>query len=108
MPRFGLYSSDLSGFADAVVVDPSGSYEGNFFLDVFYVNDKFPGACHAGCRCLDGQPGQVVPRALRRAGIQSGSGLAALFNLAADLGEGKRTDRYFVRSGKRRKRAACH
>jgi hypothetical protein len=44
MPRFGMYSSDLSGFEDAIVVDPSGGYEGNFFLDVFYVNDKFPGA----------------------------------------------------------------
>jgi hypothetical protein len=45
MPRFGLYSSDLSGFEDAIVVDPTNEYEGNHFLDVFYVNDKFPGSC---------------------------------------------------------------
>jgi hypothetical protein len=44
IPRFGYFGSD--GFEEAVVVDPSdGSYTGNHFLDVFYVNDKFPGSC---------------------------------------------------------------
>ena len=27
------------------IVDPSGSYSGNKFLDVIYVNDKYPGSC---------------------------------------------------------------
>jgi len=49
MSRFGMYvtSGDFTGVP---VVDPSGSYADNYFLDVFYVNDKHPGAatCDAG------------------------------------------------------------
>jgi hypothetical protein len=42
--RFGqnIGSSDFTG---AIVVDPSGSYAGDWFIDVTYLNDKFPGSC---------------------------------------------------------------
>jgi len=43
--RFGM----LNGSADfdvVPVVDPSGGgYAGDYFLDVLYINDKFPGSC---------------------------------------------------------------
>ena len=43
MPRFGMETT-TGDFTSAIVVDPSGgSYTGNYYLDVFYVNDKFPG-----------------------------------------------------------------
>ena len=41
--RFGMEvtSGDFSGVD---IVDPSGSYSGNYYLDILYINDKFPGA----------------------------------------------------------------
>ncbi|MCX6829809.1 MAG: hypothetical protein NT002_11095, partial [candidate division Zixibacteria bacterium] len=44
MSRFGM---DRSGgdWTGIPIVDPSGSYTGNMFLDVFYVQDKYPGGC---------------------------------------------------------------
>lgn len=49
MSRFGMYVT-TGDFTGVPVVDPSGSYADNYFLDVFYVNDKHPGAamCDAG------------------------------------------------------------
>jgi hypothetical protein len=44
MPRFGMEDTHPTGFDDAVIVDPSdGAYDGNHYLDVFYINDKYPG-----------------------------------------------------------------
>ncbi|UCD17137.1 MAG: hypothetical protein JSV44_11905 [Candidatus Zixiibacteriota bacterium] len=42
MARFGMEVT-TGDFSGVPVVDPSGDYTGNFFLDVFYVNDKMPG-----------------------------------------------------------------
>jgi len=43
MSRYGM-QTDPGGDWDIVsVVDPSGGYSGDMFLDVMYVNDKFPG-----------------------------------------------------------------
>ncbi len=44
MSRFGM---DATGgdFTGVPIVDPSGSYGGSKYLDVFYVNDKYPGGC---------------------------------------------------------------
>ncbi|PKK82437.1 MAG: hypothetical protein CVT49_13710 [candidate division Zixibacteria bacterium HGW-Zixibacteria-1] len=43
MPRFGMETT-TGDFSSAIVVDPSGGgYTGNYYLDVFYVNDRFPG-----------------------------------------------------------------
>ncbi|MCX6829912.1 MAG: hypothetical protein NT002_11620 [candidate division Zixibacteria bacterium] len=44
MSRFGM---DRSGgdWTGIPIVDPSGSYTGNMYLDVFYVQDKYPGGC---------------------------------------------------------------
>ncbi|MCX6827776.1 MAG: hypothetical protein NT002_00600 [candidate division Zixibacteria bacterium] len=44
MSRFGM---DAAGgnFAGVPIVDPSGSYSGTNYLDVFYVNDRYPGSC---------------------------------------------------------------
>lgn len=43
IPRFGmeLTTGDFSGIP---IVDPSDGYTGNYYLDVFYLNDKFPGS----------------------------------------------------------------
>jgi len=42
--RFGMQV--VSGdFDDAIVVDPSGEYNGDYYLDVLYVNDIHPGGC---------------------------------------------------------------
>ena len=40
--RFGMQVVD-GDFFDAVVVDPSGDYTGDYFIDVLYVNDRYPG-----------------------------------------------------------------
>jgi len=42
MSRFGMevVGGDFTGVP---VVDPSGEYSGSYYLDVFYVNDKYPG-----------------------------------------------------------------
>ncbi|MCX6829917.1 MAG: hypothetical protein NT002_11645 [candidate division Zixibacteria bacterium] len=44
MSRFGMDKSggDWTGIP---IVDPSGSYIGNWYLDVLYVQDRYPGAC---------------------------------------------------------------
>jgi hypothetical protein len=44
MSRFGM---DASGgnFTGVPIIDPSGGYSGSMYLDVLYVNDKFPGSC---------------------------------------------------------------
>jgi hypothetical protein len=42
--RFGQQLGDAD-FSGATVIDPSGDYAGDWYLDVFYLNDKFPGAC---------------------------------------------------------------
>nr|MBN2278141.1 hypothetical protein [candidate division Zixibacteria bacterium] len=44
MSRFGMEVVD-GDFTGVPVVDPSGSYSGDFYLDVLYINDKFPGSC---------------------------------------------------------------
>lgn len=44
MSRFGKNSTGLD-FSSIIKVDPSGSYSGPWYLDVFYVNDKYPGGC---------------------------------------------------------------
>nr|MBN2277315.1 hypothetical protein [candidate division Zixibacteria bacterium] len=43
MPRYGMEVVD-GDFTGVPIVDPSGSYSGDFYLDVLYVNDKFPGS----------------------------------------------------------------
>nr|MBN2277873.1 hypothetical protein [candidate division Zixibacteria bacterium] len=43
MSRFGMEVVD-GDFTGVPVVDPSGSYSGDFYLDVLYINDKFPGS----------------------------------------------------------------
>ncbi|MBN2226168.1 MAG: dockerin type I repeat-containing protein [candidate division Zixibacteria bacterium] len=49
MSRYGMEVT-TGDFSGVPVVDPSGEYSGNYFLDVLYVNDKHPGAviCDAG------------------------------------------------------------
>nr|MBN2276771.1 hypothetical protein [candidate division Zixibacteria bacterium] len=42
--RYGMTVTD-GDFTGVPVVDPSGSYSGNQFLDVLYINDKHPGSC---------------------------------------------------------------
>lgn len=42
MSRFGMQVT-TGDFAGVPVVDPSGSYAGDSYLDVFYCNDKYPG-----------------------------------------------------------------
>jgi hypothetical protein len=44
MPRYGMHVT-TGDFTGIPIVDPSGSYSGSYFLDVFYVDDKFPGSC---------------------------------------------------------------
>ena len=45
MSRFGQDKTGLN-FNSIIKVDPSGgAYVGNWYLDVFYVNDKYPGGC---------------------------------------------------------------
>jgi hypothetical protein len=45
MSRFGMLSTGLN-FNLIPKVDPSGGgYAGGYYLDVFYVNDKYPGGC---------------------------------------------------------------
>ena len=39
--RFGMTTT--GDFTGVTIVDPSGSYSGNKYMDVFYVNDKYPG-----------------------------------------------------------------
>ncbi len=43
--RFGMLVDPSSDFELIEVVDPSGSYTGDYYLDVLYINDKFPGSC---------------------------------------------------------------
>ena len=47
MPRFGMYTTHPTGFDGAEIVDPSDGSdpENNYYLDIFYVNDKMPGGC---------------------------------------------------------------
>ncbi|MCP4631839.1 MAG: hypothetical protein GY855_02855 [candidate division Zixibacteria bacterium] len=47
MSRFGMEVVD-GNFSNMATVDPSGSYSGNYYLDVLYVNDKDPGVVVAG------------------------------------------------------------
>jgi hypothetical protein len=45
MSRFGMNSAGLN-FTAIPKIDPSGGgYAGDYYLDVFYVNDKYPGGC---------------------------------------------------------------
>jgi len=45
MPKFGMKKGTLD-FTGVPIVDPSGgAYTGDFYLDVFYVNDRHPGLC---------------------------------------------------------------
>jgi hypothetical protein len=44
MPKYGMQVTD-GNFDNVPVVDPTGSYEGDYFLDVFYINDMRPGGC---------------------------------------------------------------
>jgi len=44
MSRYGMDISLGGDFQDAPIVDPSGNYAGDFYLDVEYINDKFPGS----------------------------------------------------------------
>jgi hypothetical protein len=49
MSRFGMEVTDPSAFAGAVIIDPSdGVYDGNYYLDIMYLNDKFPGSFFRG------------------------------------------------------------
>ncbi len=44
MPVYGLGSGDSLDFAGVPVVDPSGgNYTGDYYLDLLYINDKYPG-----------------------------------------------------------------
>jgi hypothetical protein len=48
MSRYGMDNTDFPGIsftnaAQALTVDPSGSYTGTQYLDVLYLNDQFPG-----------------------------------------------------------------
>jgi len=43
MSRFGMEVT-TGDFTGVPVVDPSGEYTGNYYLDVLYINDKHPGA----------------------------------------------------------------
>jgi hypothetical protein len=43
MPRYGMQVT-TGDFTNAVVVDPTGSYTGDYYLDVLYINDKYPGS----------------------------------------------------------------
>jgi len=40
--RYGMITT-TGDFTDATIIDPTGGYTGNSYLDVFYVNDKHPG-----------------------------------------------------------------
>jgi len=42
MSRFGMEVT-TGDFSGVPIVDPSGEYTGNFYLDVMYINDKHPG-----------------------------------------------------------------
>jgi hypothetical protein len=42
MSRFGMEVT-TGDFSGVPIVDPSGEYTGNFYLDVLYINDKHPG-----------------------------------------------------------------
>ena len=45
MPRFGQHISECS-YSGVPEIDPSdGAYTGDYYLDVLYVEDKFPGSC---------------------------------------------------------------
>ncbi|MCX6829207.1 MAG: putative Ig domain-containing protein [candidate division Zixibacteria bacterium] len=44
MSRFGMNKTGGT-WTGIPIVDPSGSYTGNMYLDVFYVQDKYPGGC---------------------------------------------------------------
>jgi len=41
--RYGM-QCDIMDYPGVTVVDPSGTYAGDHYLDVFYLNDKFPGS----------------------------------------------------------------
>ncbi|MEW5923799.1 MAG: dockerin type I repeat-containing protein [Candidatus Zixiibacteriota bacterium] len=43
--RFGMQVFETDDFDIVPIVDPSGDYAGDMYLDVLYVNDKFPGSC---------------------------------------------------------------
>jgi hypothetical protein len=43
MSRYGMDTNLI--FPGVPIVDPSGGYTGNYYLDIFYVNDKYPGSC---------------------------------------------------------------
>jgi len=43
MPKYGMQVTYPSNFDDAPVIDPSGTYDGDYFLDVLYINDMHPG-----------------------------------------------------------------
>ncbi|SYZ73406.1 hypothetical protein TRIP_C21524 [Candidatus Zixiibacteriota bacterium] len=46
MSRFGIDTlGSGADFSGVPVIDPSGTYAGAKFLDIFYVNDKYPGGC---------------------------------------------------------------
>ncbi|MEW5923598.1 MAG: thrombospondin type 3 repeat-containing protein, partial [Candidatus Zixiibacteriota bacterium] len=46
-PSISRYGMNASGgdYSGAVVVDPSGSYTGDWYMDVIYINDKMAGSC---------------------------------------------------------------
>jgi hypothetical protein len=52
MSRFGMQVDPASNFDSAVVVDPTGSYTGDYYLDVLYVNDKYPGSFGYNGECV--------------------------------------------------------
>ncbi|UCD17132.1 MAG: hypothetical protein JSV44_11880, partial [Candidatus Zixiibacteriota bacterium] len=44
--RFGMQVVDFTPFEDAILIDPSdGAYTGDYYLDILYVDDKWPGGC---------------------------------------------------------------
>jgi hypothetical protein len=43
MTRYGMESAGGSDFSAADIVDPTGTYTGDFFLDIMYINDKYGG-----------------------------------------------------------------
>ena len=44
MPKYGMQVTD-GNFTNAPVIDPTGSYTGDYYLDVLYINDMHPGSC---------------------------------------------------------------
>jgi len=43
MARFGTNQTGSFGFPSGVVIDPSGSYSGGYYLDIQYIHDNDPG-----------------------------------------------------------------